>query len=139
MTATPLDRVAKALCKTDGNDPDADWSEWKPNMPNPPYEPAWRSYLDGARAVVEALREPSERSMTQDVDRPSDRPAKGTAAGVTRLQSVPLAPPFRLPQKAREEIILELDLWDRRFDSAETILDQILDILEENIEMASKD
>jgi hypothetical protein len=56
---TPLDRAARALCLADGLDPDrkfksSDWSEG-----TAPHEFAWHEYLPKARAVLEALREPS--------------------------------------------------------------------------------
>ncbi|WP_260581169.1 hypothetical protein [Sphingopyxis sp. PET50] len=57
---TPLERAARALCLADGLDPDrkfksSDWSEG-----TAPHEFAWHEYLPKARAVLTAIREPSE-------------------------------------------------------------------------------
>lgn len=57
---TPLKRAARALCLADGLDPDrkfksSDWSEG-----TAPHEFAWHEYLPKARAVLTAIREPSE-------------------------------------------------------------------------------
>ena len=56
-----LERVARALCKANGADPDADAA----GLPrdNPYHSPEWRYYIPDARAAVHALMEPDERQI----------------------------------------------------------------------------
>lgn len=63
---TPLERAARALCSLDGN-PENATMEGKP---------LWRDYLPEARAVVEALREPSDTMVLAAEDH-CDSPATG--------------------------------------------------------------
>jgi hypothetical protein len=62
---TPLERAARALCLADGLDPDrkfksSDWSEG-----TAPREFAWHEYLPKARAVLQAIREPSDDQLIE--------------------------------------------------------------------------
>ena len=58
---TPLERAARALCSLDGN-PENATMEGKP---------LWQDYLPEARAVVEAIREPSAAMLAADPTGPS--------------------------------------------------------------------
>ncbi|MBN9504970.1 MAG: hypothetical protein J0I69_02995 [Altererythrobacter sp.] len=57
---TPLERAARALCSLDGN-PENATMEGKP---------LWQDYLPEARAVLEAIREPSDAMLEVDARRP---------------------------------------------------------------------
>lgn len=59
---TPLERAARALCRSRGIDPD---SNYQPQSGGATLEvalpqPAWRQWERNARAAIEAIREPSE-------------------------------------------------------------------------------
>lgn len=56
--ANRAERGARAACAADGHGPDDDWSEWKPNMPDRSPEPAWWTYLDGAKKSYAAMVAP---------------------------------------------------------------------------------
>lgn len=49
----PLERAARALCELAGNPPGATMNG----------KPLWMDYLPEARAVIEAIREPSNRMV----------------------------------------------------------------------------
>lgn len=53
-----VERVAKAICRSDGRDPDSVVYEASPSYPRPYL--AWDDYLTNARAAIEAMREPTE-------------------------------------------------------------------------------
>ena len=57
---SPLERAARALCISDGLDPDRKFksSDWGPGTA--PHEYAWHEYLPKARTVLRAIREPSD-------------------------------------------------------------------------------
>lgn len=46
-----VEKVARAICRADGHDPDADWSEPRETKPYP----AWKTYEDNARAAIAAM------------------------------------------------------------------------------------
>ena len=50
MTASPLERAARALCSLDGHPEDAKMDG----------KPLWMNYLPEVRAVLAAIREPSQ-------------------------------------------------------------------------------
>lgn len=52
---TVVDACAREICKAGGVDPDDDWSEPKPDRPNPPFEPAWMSFRAEARACLQMI------------------------------------------------------------------------------------
>lgn len=56
-TTTPLERAARALCERDGRDPDEMFG-----AANAEY-PLWHLHRDDVRAVLSAIREPSERML----------------------------------------------------------------------------
>lgn len=63
---TPLlERVARALCRSDGKEPDVGpaISIEKQRGAIPDSVPNWKRYTDQARAVLEAIREPSEEMI----------------------------------------------------------------------------
>lgn len=60
---TPLERAARELCKLDGKEPDAGPTydtERQPFSGPESSEPNWKGYVEHARAVLVAIREPSE-------------------------------------------------------------------------------
>lgn len=57
MTASsPIERAARALCELDGNPPNATMEG----------KPLWRDYVPEVRAVLTAIREPSEAMLAVD-------------------------------------------------------------------------
>lgn len=50
---SPIERAARALCVADGDKPDRDFTSGNVTFP------CWKSYQSRARAVLQALREPS--------------------------------------------------------------------------------
>jgi hypothetical protein len=54
MSESMIDRVARALCLANGEDPD---------KPSGVFGVWWKSYRDEARAAIEAMREPTEEMM----------------------------------------------------------------------------
>lgn len=50
---TPLERAARALCAIDANSETATMAD----------KPLWQDYLPAVRAVLQALREPSDRML----------------------------------------------------------------------------
>lgn len=56
MTRAELtERLARALCRSDGHDPDTNWALAYPNNPDPGYEAAWENYTANARAILSEL------------------------------------------------------------------------------------
>lgn len=51
---TPIERAARALCELDGNPPGATMDG----------KPLWQDYLPKVRAVLTAIREPSEAMLS---------------------------------------------------------------------------
>ena len=79
---TPIERAARALCRLDGH----------PEMATMDGKPLWQDYLPEARAVIEALHEPSQsmREAGAEIVRalcPDHSPAaaEDDAASVWRL------------------------------------------------------
>lgn len=62
MPKSPLERAARALCELAGNPPGATMGG----------KPLWMDYLPEVRAVVEAIREPSEDMKSAPVSRDGD-------------------------------------------------------------------
>lgn len=63
---TPLERAARALCTLDGKEPDVGEPfdvEAQPFGGPASSEPSWLSYRDAARAVLQAIREPSDAML----------------------------------------------------------------------------
>lgn len=58
---TPLERAARALCEANFQDPDEVVGAMGENPGNPIY--AWQHSVPDARAVLAAIREPSEHAM----------------------------------------------------------------------------
>ena len=55
-----VERVARALCESNGSDPDALHFQ----IPDDEYqEPAWKAYVFEARAAIEAMREPDDEMV----------------------------------------------------------------------------
>jgi hypothetical protein len=52
-----VERVARALCVRHGNDPDRLYVDRLGHTRDYPW---WQSYVDDARAAIEAMREPTE-------------------------------------------------------------------------------
>ncbi|WP_088471892.1 hypothetical protein [Sphingopyxis witflariensis] len=65
---TPLERAARALCRLDGHPENATMDR----------KPLWADYLPEARAVLQAIREPSV-SMLSAADRHDKRDASADA------------------------------------------------------------
>jgi hypothetical protein len=67
-----VERVARAICKADGRDPDSDFTSGNATFP------AWQAYQSRARAAIEAMREPTEAMIEagglSDAARPYDGP-----------------------------------------------------------------
>lgn len=62
---TPLEAMARAMCKADGYDPDADWREgdgvtmtFETDKPE-----RWRTYVAKCRAGLAAIREPTRELL----------------------------------------------------------------------------
>ena len=58
-----IERVARALCEADGCSPDAVLGIVPEIVSVPPADiamPAWRTYVDKARAAIVAMREPTD-------------------------------------------------------------------------------
>lgn len=72
---TMVERVARALCRADGLDPDADWRDQGAVFLTFAIEPGkaqcWRTYEAKARAAIEAMREPTT-AMTSAFDAACD-------------------------------------------------------------------
>ena len=57
---TPIERAARALAKIDYPDQPQSW-----------HDGAWREWVEPARAVIEAIREPSEGMVEAVVEEPT--------------------------------------------------------------------
>lgn len=55
MSISPLERAARALCRLDGHPENATMDG----------KPLWQDYLPEVRAVLEAIREPDDRGVTE--------------------------------------------------------------------------
>lgn len=62
---TPIEKIARVLCRLDGLDPDAGHRPRSgPVILDVAVEqPAWKQYAHKSRAVLEAVREPSEKMV----------------------------------------------------------------------------
>jgi hypothetical protein len=56
---TPIERAARALCEIDGIDPNQKY-RGDSSVGHEPFDYHWRAYQPRARAVISAIREPSE-------------------------------------------------------------------------------
>lgn len=59
---SPIERAARALCERDGFDPDklVGPPGFQNSVPRKPGRPQWERYVGHVRAVIEAIRVPSE-------------------------------------------------------------------------------
>ena len=57
MTANMVERVARAICLADGEDPDERCEDWMQEFSG------WRGYVESARAAIAAMREPTEAML----------------------------------------------------------------------------
>lgn len=57
-----IERIARALCRDDGLDPDSDWTAGKAAYRDLPQEmkAMWSCYEPKARLAIEAMREPTD-------------------------------------------------------------------------------
>lgn len=71
----PLERAARALCTLDGNPENAKMDG----------KPLWQDYLPEARAVIEAIREPSEAMQVAGVNAPNYLEDQSSRRGCTNI------------------------------------------------------
>ena len=71
---TMVEKIARALCAAKGIDPDAVPSimvDWRDDFSLPSADvarPAWRGYVEAARAALEAMREPTQPMVRNGAD-----------------------------------------------------------------------
>lgn len=58
-----IERVARAICVSDGLDPDRKFKSSDISDGKAPHELAWHEYQPAARAAVEAMRVPTEAQL----------------------------------------------------------------------------
>lgn len=87
---TPLERAARALCALDGNPENAKMDG----------KPLWQDYLPEARAVIEAIREPSETMVDAWMDADLELPE-----GISHEAPSSVVDPYR----ARSDWIAMID------------------------------
>lgn len=102
MISPRIERACRALCKAEGYcDPDEDWAAAANGRPS---------------------------AATPDIVLP-DGERQRWRIYVTRIKAVLAA--LEPSEEIKHELSRELDLWDRRFDSPKTIVEALLQILEE--------
>jgi hypothetical protein len=73
MSESMIERVARAICRANGRDPDrlepGDAPGIDGQLPNgDPAHFVWKHYMDEARAAIEAMRSPTRDVLTAFVD-----------------------------------------------------------------------